>query len=802
MYRKFNFDYELTKISDIKDNYQRLDAFNNYMNSIFISVSKSNTDSDLTNIILQKTQSEHLLDFLYTFGENWSEIKSSIPEEEYINLATALKYARNQIKYSALTDEDFYLPSNVSLNLIKSLELDHQKQSFLNEKSMNRFEFNSSDTAEIISSFQNDDAKINLLLKNPTNVFLEQKDIINIINSFVFDINKFKFISPEICKKLDFTNVELTNIITHMFQDSSKLRALSTLSSSNYSLDQEQIVNVLSHLSQDKLKLNYLTFHSLSSILNTEKEADIRSAAIKIATSLTSDKSKLQILQPVSIQDLKLKNLNIVLLINSLKNDFNKEHIITQAKNLKLNSKNISRVISSMKSDNKKISYLKRQSFSPSEKARIISSFEDVSLLKKYIDEPDIQPYRYAILLGMYDKKDCISKHNFDEIANLAGINLDDINPSIIPILPNEMTVGVELEIVGLNEKGNFNTDLFKEFRTMFGHFVAKRDTSLKGFEDHAGVEIISPILMNHNLKNLLLVVTLIQKNDLGVNETCGGHIHIGADYLDSIEAWKNLCEIWGNNEDLIYQISSRKGTTLRNGVEEFARPISPKLVESIKNGKINLKNENGIARFIKGMKLLQYGPNSEFPHILAAHPETDANAEDFQKYYGLNFKNINTISKNTIEFRLPNGTIELDTLMTNIRLFSSIVDISKQLGDIEIAIKHNKTLTNKQKRLYLAREALINVNPENSGERLSTLMNLLFDGNNSIQQLYIDRYSEYNKESLSKFKFDRLGYRKLYLANSENINEALSEIVTEQIKKKTENISSKVHTNNSENIR
>ena len=43
--------------------------------------------------------------------------------------------------------------------------------------------------------------------------------------------------------------------------------------------------------------------------------------------------------------------------------------------------------------------------------------------------------------------------------------------------------------------------------------------------------------------------------NNLGqiASERCGGHIHIGSDYLTTAESWCNLIDIWGNAEEILF---------------------------------------------------------------------------------------------------------------------------------------------------------------------------------------------------------------------------------------------------------
>lgn len=52
-------------------------------------------------------------------------------------------------------------------------------------------------------------------------------------------------------------------------------------------------------------------------------------------------------------------------------------------------------------------------------------------------------------------------------------------------------------------------------------------------------------------------------------------------------------------------------------------------------------------------------------------------------RYCGLNLWNINN-GKDTIEFRISNGTIDPDTWIENARLYGRIVEIAEKLAEIE----------------------------------------------------------------------------------------------------------------------
>ena len=101
-------------------------------------------------------------------------------------------------------------------------------------------------------------------------------------------------------------------------------------------------------------------------------------------------------------------------------------------------------------------------------------------------------------------------------------------------------------------------------------------------------------------------------------------------------------------------------------------------------------------------------------------------------RYCGLNLWNINN-GKDTIEFRISNGTIDPDTWIENARLYGRIVEIAEKLAEIE----KNPIKSNEEKRLLSLKEYLKKDISEN--DKMEVLLNLLFS--KEERQLYRERY-------------------------------------------------------------
>ena len=231
--------------------------------------------------------------------------------------------------------------------------------------------------------------------------------------------------------------------------------------------------------------------------------------------------------------------------------------------------------------------------------------------------------------------------------------------------LPKEMTIGVEIESEGPGNKREITEAIYK---AGLYSWRAIGDGSLQN-----GTEVVSPILTEStaSMKIFKICQELCQLGQT-TSERCGGHIHIGADYLTDIQDWRNLRTIWNNAERIFYVISNAKGEIPRQGAIGYASPISKKdetFPETIK-----LDSEDDLEKYIKLLKEIQGS-----------------------RYSGINYKNVGSSGKNTIEFRLPNGTINPTTWVENINLFGGLIRTSHELSKIMKKPEEQRTEEEKQ---------------------------------------------------------------------------------------------------------
>ena len=132
-------------------------------------------------------------------------------------------------------------------------------------------------------------------------------------------------------------------------------------------------------------------------------------------------------------------------------------------------------------------------------------------------------------------------------VLNHKTIERLDRFTEISPItLPGQMTIGVEIESEGLASR--------EEIEKIIGNLLKERTWELSSdITLINGTEAISPILRKDIASHeIYTVCNALYSLGQETSERCGGHIHIGADYLTDLQDWKNLRNIWNNTEKIL----------------------------------------------------------------------------------------------------------------------------------------------------------------------------------------------------------------------------------------------------------
>lgn len=335
--------------------------------------------------------------------------------------------------------------------------------------------------------------------------------------------------------------------------------------------------------------------------------------------------------------------------------------------------------------------------------------------------------------------------------------------------LPDWMKFGLELEVENLDYK-----EITKRIKEMGWH--SDKDASLTD----SGTECVSPVLRESEEKSVWEEVHTVCDNIKEcsadgkrapyTDHTCGGHVHFDAQiFKENPKMMKNFLRLWAESEELVFKMCNDKNDPIRPGAMEtskitigdvikttFASPLpskeesdKPKTIiqlarETSKNLKGNLGNgyrklnvlladvlfvRDGMAAPIssKIKKQLDAGklklgkPKSRlYKSLISGHKL------DMSRYAALNLTNFGAGKKNTIEFRLSNGTIDPKTIKENVFLYASILNTAVEMT--------------KDPDKYADRLQAFYKRDVSEEEKANAFLGLIMD-NEQDRQVYMDRW-------------------------------------------------------------
>ena len=477
----------------------------------------------------------------------------------------------------------------------------------------------------------------------------------------------------------------------------------------------KDIVNILLTINndEDKIKIllneniyprifnnHFLVFDTLKINFNNDE------SYIKLLNKLPS-KAKIIVLKGIENEDLvvkilkqvdTIKEMELMLILRKFNNSNNKllfldkltnpqyiSEIIVSTKDKNYIQKNFDILTNNYKlsflkslTDKEKIYYIENGFY----KLELIASLNNIDLL-----------FRYFISLKSYDEqndkgiKKAIASNEKNIKEYLTEI---EINPHVDP----NITFGVELEC-----SHKLNTS-YIALGTLYNKWHFKEEGTV-----YNGVEITSPILnyTNEDMKRLKCICDFLNENGFKTTKDCGGHIHFGFDYIESITHLQLLYYIYVNTEEILSYMFNKEGTILREG----AIANAPFINENILN--------------LYGKYIQTYADNLKSFATLLGNAQKD-------RYASLNIKNAFSLDKNTIELRIPNGTLEFNELNLNIILFTRIMQKSKYFSHNTDDKKLLKEL------LFLSKDIPIE-------DKKNYLLDILFDEDYELKNIFYDRF-------------------------------------------------------------
>ena len=219
-----------------------------------------------------------------------------------------------------------------------------------------------------------------------------------------------------------------------------------------------------------------------------------------------------------------------------------------------------------------------------------------------------------------------------------------------------------------------------------------------------------------------------ICKNILGnhgdkvvADDKCGLHVHFDAQcFVDNPELTRNFLRLYAESEELIYKMCNPKGNPIRkNAINRnfkgihlissiwrrgMASPTGAKLLKQYNNGtlKVSFKKFGRLKRFLSKFKL------------------------DERRYVGLNLTNIGNPDKNTIEFRMANGTLNPEDIKQTVFLYASLINTAMKMTE------HPEEYSEKLESFYQT--------DVTEQEKATRFLNLIMDSQDE-RQIFMERF-------------------------------------------------------------
>lgn len=230
----------------------------------------------------------------------------------------------------------------------------------------------------------------------------------------------------------------------------------------------------------------------------------------------------------------------------------------------------------------------------------------------------------------------------------------------------NTSTFGVELEFVGGNADA-IARELYDlgitaaPYRLNYharvndnSKWKLERDGSVSSGSQ--GGELVSPVLKDtpETWRQIEIICEVAKRHGARVNQSCGGHVHIGMNKLDTArQRWRRFFKIIENYEEYLYKAAGGDLGHIRSNVSSYATSFSQRASEA---NRMSFRIEN-----------------DEDVRVMAEK------VSRMNRYYGINLKNIATYRAPTVEFRYFNGSLNPKQIQANIKLAAGIINSSEK---------------------------------------------------------------------------------------------------------------------------
>lgn len=425
--------------------------------------------------------------------------------------------------------------------LIESLKSDNLKLKMIEE-------IHEEDRGKIIATIESDDLKLNYIIHNREDQY----------NNFII-AKSIKSDHLKVALLELFNEFDKVNIIVTMKSDDIKIDAMKKYLTY---FSQREVVESISSIEKKIEAVEFLKFPTDQEEVLKNLKIETDDQRLRLISILQDERLATVLIE--GIENIKRK----ITAIESIKDEnYRKRAILTLDEKYRLNCLSKIKspfiqdaIIRSIRDENEKIEYI-HNSNNEELTCKVILTLES--------DEQRLKQLRESNLTNETNISTIIATLNDDEIKLKQLEKTEDIlNATIIQMslsnrekikeifkkpsqkyskigLDENMTIGMEIESEGAMSRPIIRIKKLlkrREGEEEIG-WETKSDASLK-----RGVEVVSPILTDNeeDIEDLYIICSMLQRCGNETNERCGGHIHIGANYLKSKEAFINLFEIWG----------------------------------------------------------------------------------------------------------------------------------------------------------------------------------------------------------------------------------------------------------------
>lgn len=312
--------------------------------------------------------------------------------------------------------------------------------------------------------------------------------------------------------------------------------------------------------------------------------------------------------------------------------------------------------------------------------------------------------------------------------------------------LPKDFKFGIELEAFNVKTKGKnslYTGESAEYIKNKKWHMATKNEESLVG---EGGAELVSPILHDteQDWENISDICEQMKKypgkygDEVIADSKCGLHIHFDADCLSKDpDKMRNFLKLYAESEELLYKMCNDKNDPIRKGAinKDFkgihivsalwrngmAAPTGKKILKQIENGTLKVSYKKfGKLKTLAGKYKL-----------------------DERRYAGLNLTNIGNSKKNTIEFRMANGTLDPSVIKQNVFLYGSLMNTAIKMTE--------------NPEMYQGKLADFYKTDVSEEQKAESFLNLIMDDTED-KKIYMERWQSV-KDSQVFQKNDRKGF-------------------------------------------